>query len=43
MVDYIDHDFEQYTVATGLSRGTDGLRHDHCAGINYCTLPDIGG
>ena len=41
MVDYMDHDFEQYTVATGLSHGIDGLRHDYYASIDYCTLPDI--
>ena len=43
MVDYMDHDFEQYIVAIGLSRGTNGLRHDYCARIDYCTLPDIRG
>ena len=24
-------------MATGLSRGTDGLRHDYYAEIDYCT------
>ena len=43
MVDYMDHGFEQYTMDTGLSQGTDGLRHDYCARIDYYTLPDIGG
>ena len=98
MVNYMDHGFEQYTVAIRWSWGTDGLlhitaqrliiapyrilegsgfiiiapyqiledmrfiiiapyrrlegcgfmdrtiaRHDYCAGIDYCTLPDIGG
>ena len=43
MVDYMDHGFEQYTVAIGLSRGTDGIWHDYCIGNDYYTLPDIGG
>ena len=37
----MDHMFELYIVATGLSRGTDRLRYDYCVGIDYCTLPDI--
>ena len=43
MVDYMDHGFELYTVATRLSWGTDGLQHDYCAGIDYYTLLGIGG
>ena len=42
MVDYMDQDFDLYTVATGLSWGTDGLRHNYCVRIDYCTLPEIG-
>ena len=41
MVDYMDHGFEQYTVATELSWGTNRLRHNYYTGIDYCTLPDI--
>ena len=39
----MDHYLEQYTVATELSRGIDGLQHDYYAGIDYCILPDIKG
>ena len=39
----MDHSFELYTMATGLSQDTDELRHDYCVGIDYCTPPEIGG
>ena len=39
----MDHGFELYIVGTELSQGTYALRHDYCAGIDYCTLLEIGG
>ena len=41
MMDYMDYSFELYTVAIRLSRGTDGLGHDYCEGIDYYTLQEI--
>ena len=43
MVDYMDHSFELYTVATRLSQGTDGLRHDYCAGIDFAPYRILDG
>ena len=39
----MDHGFKLYTVATGLSQGTDGLQHYYCTEIDYCTLPRLEG